>query len=268
MSGDLDLELVESLTPRDRAILETLRMHRLASTVQLRRLHFTEPFGSTSAATRAAQRVLLRLENRDLIARLNRRIGGARKGSASLIWQLGSAGDRVLAMLHNEKRRRNLEPNSGGFVRHGLAVTALAVSLHEALAAGEIDELQLTGEPRNWLHFLGLHGRPEILKPDLTALAVAGDFEDHLFIERDLGTEHAPAIAKKALIYQRYAQTGRYQAEHGLFPAVVWVVSDTSRQAALERALRNVKGLTPGIHRVVTEAGFLPAVLAGGDVPP
>jgi hypothetical protein len=258
------LELLERLTPRDVAILESLRAHRLASSVQLRRLHFPGPFTTTVAASRAVIRVLNRLERHRLIERLERRIGGARKGSASLVWQLGATGERLLATKHGEKPRRYLEPG-GGFVRHTLAVTELAVQLHEALHGGQLSGLTLTPEPANWHRFLGQHGRSETLKPDLHAVTTSGDFEDHWYLERDRSTEHLPVIARKAQTYERYARTGRYQADHDVFPAVLWVVNDTTRRDRIARTLATTPGLTPGIQRAVLLSDFLPTVLSGSD---
>lgn len=258
--------ILERLVPRDLEILESLRAHRMASTTQLRVLHFAEPFASEVAATRVTIRVLNRLEAHRLITRLERRIGGVRKGSASLVWQLAATGERLLATMHGDKRRRYLEPG-GAFVRHTLAVTELAVQLNQAHRQGHFEHVHLVPEPGNWRRFMGAHGRPEILKPDLTAITAAGDYEDHWFLERDLGTEHPPVVARKALVYERYAQTGLAQADQGVLPAVLWVVSTRARQIALERALRRTRGLTPGVHRVITEVEFLPTVLAGSDPP-
>jgi hypothetical protein len=260
--------LRERLSDRDIAILETLRAHRMASTDQLRRLHFTEPFGSVAAATRATTRVLGRLEGHSLIARLERRIGGVRKGSTSLIWQLASTGDRLLAIHHGEaKRRRYIEPRTAAFTAHTIAVTELAVRLREAVREGQLDQVGIETEPSCWRSFLGAHGQRETLKPDLHVVTAAGEFEDHWFFEADLASEHPPVVARKAQIYQRYAETGAHQDKHGVFPITVWIVPTLARKHALERALRAGKGLTPGLFRVATTDEFLTAVLAGGDQP-
>jgi hypothetical protein len=257
-------DLVDELSDRDLAILATLRAHRIASTAQLRRLHFVEPFASPAAATRSTQRVLLRLEGHGLIARLTRRIGGVRKGSASIAWHLAAAGERLLARTEGGKPRKWVEPSTA-FAAHSLAVTELAVRLREAVRAGDLESASIEAEPKNWRSFLGQHGRREILKPDLTAVTVTGEFEDHWYLERDMGTEHPPVVARKALVYERYAATGEHQAAHGVLPVVLWVVPSQSRAVALERALRRTPRLTPGSHRVTTLDGFLPTVLAGSE---
>lgn len=255
----------ERLSPRDWDILGTLRTHRLASTDQLRRLHFTDTFGSKAAATRATQRVLLRLEGHRLIARLQRRIGGHRRGSAGTVWQLTSLSDRLLGLQSGETRpRRYIEP-SPAFARHTLGVTELAVQLRETARASHLDIIELQSEPASWRHFVGVGGAREILKPDLFVVKASGEYEDVWALEYDLATEHAPAVVRKAGIYERYAATGAEQAAHGVFPAVLWIVPNTARRVGLERALAKARGITTHIHRVITVDQFASTVLAGGE---
>ena len=71
------------------------------------------------------------------------------------------------------------------------------------------------------------------------------------FIEVDCGTEHAPALLRKADLYQRHFQSGREQAEHDVFPLVLWLVPDAARAAQLERAFTGARrGLTRSLHQV------------------
>lgn len=260
------LTLSERLTERDVALLRTLRAHRLATTTQLQRWHFRSDgsgaFEERRTALRVAQRVLLRLERHGLIARLYQRIGGVRRGSDSTVWQLGATGDRLLSVLDGDKRRRYTEPRQA-FIAHTIAVTELAVQLAEARHRGQLDQAEVSGEPSNWRRFVGLHGRIEILKPDLHAITAFGDYEDHWLLERDLASEHPSVVVRKAHIYERYSATAAYQARHEVFPVVLWVVPNEARKHALERALRTSKGLSPTVHRVVTEQNFLSTVLAG-----
>ena len=257
--------LHERLSDRDLAILESLRTHRLLSTRQVQRLHFAHGYTSPSAATRCANRVLDRLEGHGLIRRLARRIGGVRRGSSGLIWQLGPTGERLLRTLHGGSRRRYVEPSTT-FAAHTVATAELAIRLHEMRAAGDLELLGLETEPVCWRTFIGSHGVQEWLKPDLYAVTASGDFEDHWFIEVDLATEHPPVVARKARTYQRYAATGAQQAGHGLFPAVLWVVPDSARQVALQAALRADTHLQQELFRVVTLDAFTTTVLADTDL--
>lgn len=264
------LTLTEQLTDRDVAILRILRAHRLATTTQLQRWQFTaaqpDGFADRKTALRVAQRALRRLEKHRLVARLYQRIGGVRRGSDSTVWQLDVRGDRLLSVLDGDKRRRYVEPRKA-FIAHTIAVTELATRLTEAKATGRLEAVSLIGEPTNWKRFTGLHGRIEILKPDLQAVTAFGDFEDHWLFELDRATEHPSVVVRKAQIYQRYASGGAYQASHDIFPAVLWVVPDAARQHALERALRGARHLDAEVHRVITDEDFLPTVLAGSQPP-
>jgi protein involved in plasmid replication-relaxation len=248
--------LLQRLSDRDIGILESLRAHRLLKTDHIRRLHFAEGHATIGAAAGATMRVLTRLEGHNLAARTGRRIGGVRAGSSGICWQLAAAGDRLLRTMHGERRRRRYQEPSAAFTAHTLAVAELAVQLHELARRNAIELVSLDTEPSCWRSFLGAHGTREWLKPDLHAITASGDYEDHWYFEADLATEHPPVIVRKAKQYQRYAATGAYQARHGLFPAVVWVVPDPSRQRALRAALTADPSIQAALHRVVTTEQF------------
>lgn len=212
-------------------------------------------------------RVLTRLEERDLAKRLGRRIGGVRAGSSGITWQLGAAGERLLRTMHGDtKRHRYVEP-SPAFVAHTLEVAELAVGLGELQNQGSIEVHTLDTEPSCWRSFVGQHGVVEWLKPDLYIVTVSGDFEDHWYFEVDLASEHPPVVVRKAKLYQRYAATGAHQAEHGLFPAVIWVVPDEARQQALQGALAADRAIQPELFRVIT-TDQLPGLITSGHAEP
>ncbi|MGC9539218.1 replication-relaxation family protein [Streptomyces sp. UG1] len=281
-----DIVCVKStLSERDLGILGSLRKFRLLTTALIRRLHFpsggqstprgTSEEGSTpkrhatvAAASVATMRVLSRLESHDLVARLHRRIGGVRAGSTGVIWQLTSAGDRLIRQGGDEgKRRRYLEP-SAAFTFHTLATAELAVELHELADNGAVELVNLESEPDCWRTFLAPHGAKQWLKPDLFAITAGGDFEDHWFLEADLGTEHTPVIVRKATTYQQYAATGVHQSEHEVFPVVAFVVPDERRKGTIEAALKTEsttrKSFATGMFRVVTKDKFSRFVAEGG----
>lgn len=257
--------LLERLSERDLAVLESLRMHRLLTTAHIRRLHFAHGHATLGAASGATMRVLTRLEEHGLIARLMRRIGGVRAGSTGITWQLGATGERLLRRMSGDKKRRRYVEPSGMFVKHTLMKADLAIQLHELASAEAIELLALETEPNCWRSFVGPHGTQEWLKPDLSAVTATAEYESHWFLEADLSTEHPPDVVNKAKVYQRYAATGAHQARHGLFPAVVWVVPDERRQTALEAALTAERTLQPDLFQVVTVEGF--RELVAGDEP-
>lgn len=265
------LDLLLSLSERDRAVLDSLREHRLLTTELLRRLHFSHHHPSAEgrthategAAAVAAMRVLGRLERRRLVARLKRRIGGVRAGSSGIVWQLGGTGERLLRVLHGDpQRRRYLEP-SALFTDHTLAVATVAVELCELDRAGTLELAALETEPSCWRSFITPHGTRAWLKPDLFAITTSGDYEDHRFIEVDRSTEHPGVVLRKAAAYQRYAASGIHQAEHGLFPVVLWVVPDDRRRRTISAALAGDRDVQAELFQVVTEADFRSAIVGG-----
>ena len=265
MKGADVVALRDQLSARDIAILESLRAHRLATTTQIRRLHFDEHAISVEAARRATARVLLRLEGHRLVSRLAQRIGGVRRGSDGLTWQLASRGDRLLAVMRGaDKRRRYIETGTA-FAQHTIGVTDLAIELQLAVRAGDLEQVTVETEPRCWRHFTGAHAAKEILKPDLYVKTAMGEFEDHWWIEFDLETEHPSTVTKKARVYLRYAANGAQQRATGVFPVALWVVPTQARQDALQRAFRQMRDISPGMFRVTTRSAFMATILAGAD---
>ncbi|WP_374210131.1 replication-relaxation family protein [Frankia sp. AgW1.1] len=114
--------LAARLDERDRAILRTLATFRLARGGQLRRLHLP------AVDPRSARRTLARLQDLQLIARLERQIGGKRAGSDGSLYQLTSAGMRL---ARPGSPARSPWSVSTRFQDHILAVTELYVGLSE-----------------------------------------------------------------------------------------------------------------------------------------
>ena len=257
----------EQTDSRDLAVLESLEVFRLLTTGHLQRLHFAHHM-SDRAAARACTRTMCRLRDLGLVSALARRVGGVRRGSASYVWQLAAAGERLLrAGRAKSGRRRFVEPGST-FVKHTLAVNDVAVAI---LEAGQRDRNvlveKLSTEPQNWRTYLGSGGETTWLKPDLHVVLLLPDedhpgglVEMHEFLEIDLGTEHVPRIRAKCRAYAAFAASGTYQAEHGVFPAIVWLSDDPGRCAALEQAVADTPGLPPEAFRVSSPAAYIAAL--------
>lgn len=243
------------LTERDVRILEDLEHLRLLTTRQIQRLHLpAAPFGdhvTASAATRGTTRILTRLEGLKAVSRLERRIGGVEHGSALTIWQLGYAGERFLRLRRGDTdRTQYLEPGRP-FATHTLAVADIAVTLREHAGATNFELIDLETEPRCWRPFATTTGEAT-LKPDLSVVTADPDTETHSFVEVDLGTEHLPAVIRKCRIYQRYFRTGIEQAQRGLFPAVVWLVSTTKRARMIADAIQAARDLDADLFWITT----------------
>src|SRR5437870_4997317 len=98
-------ERQENLSDRDLAVIRSVRQHRFLTARQIEEFHFTT-HATDQAGARVCRRVLARLTRERLLARLERRVGGVRAGSASFVYALGPIGSRLL----DENRRRFTEP--------------------------------------------------------------------------------------------------------------------------------------------------------------
>lgn len=259
--SDIDA-LCDHLTERDCQLLRDVEKYRLLTTRHLRRLHFDPAHPTPTAAARACNRTLARLREAGVLKTLDRRIGGARAGSAGFVWYVGPAGERVLQALSpaDSGGRRNYREPSRHFALHTLAVAELAVKTIEADRHGDIEVVELQAEPVCWQHSLAPFGSAQTLKPDLRLVSVSGVYEEHWFIEADLASEHLPVILRQCAAYQAFRATGRYQGIHGLFPAVLWVTPTEARAGAIRAAVGRTAGLEPALFRVCTAPEYLATV--------
>jgi hypothetical protein len=253
-------ELKEELSGRDFAILGQVADLRLMATPQIEAVHF--PVGehdNAAAATRACNRVLNRLVEECLLVRLERRIGGIRKGSASFVFALGPVGHRVLA--DSGARPRLGEPGPT-FVLHALAVSQLVVDCILAAREKRFELVICQTEPRCWRRFTDVRG-VTTLRPDLFMAFGVGDYEYRFFIEVDRATEALPAVIRKCHLYQSYYVSGREQAVHGVSPRTCWIVPDEARAERLRRAIARDRHLKDLLFVVTTNKQAL-VTLSGG----
>jgi hypothetical protein len=120
------------------------------------------------------------------------------------------------------------------------------------LERGQVEILDLQTEPACWRAWTTLSGSREVLRPDLYLAVAVGNEEVRWFIEVDRGTEHRPALSRKAAAYQRYYDSQVEQDRDGVFPKVVWVVPNDERRSQLHRALDGDPTVQPGLFAVTT----------------
>ncbi|GAA2021734.1 replication-relaxation family protein [Agromyces tropicus] len=261
MNAQATRDLGPHLTERDIRILEDLEQFRLLTTRQLQRLHLpARPFGdhaTASAATRGTSRILNRLEGLGAVARLERRIGGIKHGSALTIWHLGAAGERYLRARRGDPTRRRYTEPSLSFTAHTLAVADIAVMLREQVSIDSFELLDLEVESACWRTFNSTGTDAITLRPDLLVVTADTETETHSFVEVDLGTEHTNAVLRKCRTYQQYQRTGTEQTTRGLFPAVVWIIPTRKRAVALRDAIRAERTLDPDLFWVITPDAML-----------
>jgi hypothetical protein len=243
------------------AVIDQVRDLKLMSGAQIQTVHFSlDDHATNDAAARACRRVLRRLTSERLLVRLERRIGGIRGGSAGFVYAASPLGHRILE--RDGARRRFREP-SATFVHHTLSISQLVVDLIELQRAKKLDILRLEPEPRCWRTLTSPAG-VQTLRPDLFVSLGVGEYEHHWFIEMDLGTETVARRLVKCKQYDAYYRTGREQADHGLFPKVLWIVPRQSLADDLQRAVQNTRNLDTELFEVTTNADAL-GLLAGSS---
>lgn len=230
------LALDAGLPERERALVRDVARLHLVSHAQLASL-LTPPVGEASevSAARVARRVFQRLTDLGVLARLDRRVGGIRAGSAGYVYYLGPVGQRLLAYWdgHGLTRGR-LRPDPGGrYVRHRLAVSELYVQARQTERMGHLDLLSYDTEPDCWRTYVDGFGGQTILKPDVFVRVGIGAYEDRAFVEVDLATESRSVIARKVRTYVDYFNTGQEQETQGVFPRVMLLTTTEARRKAL-----------------------------------
>ena len=223
--------LAERCSPRDWAILKTVNRLRLATGLQLERLHFGELSGKSRSVTR--WRVLKRLTDWRVIMPLERRQGGAARGSAGMVFVLDSAGHRLLARLLARRQAADGEivrvrrPTAPGerSVRHTLAVSELFVELVEHARFRNFGLPVFLAEPACWWP----DGSGGWVKPDAYALLETLALSDHWAIEVDLATESLPPLKRKLQAYVAYHDHGGI-GPRGVMPRVLVTVPEERRE--------------------------------------
>jgi Replication-relaxation len=233
-SGEI-AALGDAMAIPERELVAVVAALRLMTHAQLARMISLDANASPASSARATRRVLARLTGLRLLARLERRIGGARAGSAGYVYYLGPVGQRLMAYWSGQGLvRGRFRPEPGGrYVRHRLAVSGLYVELRVAAHAGSLDLLDFQAEPACWRRAVDGFGGATILKPDAYARIGLGAYEDSFFIEVDLGTESRSVIARKLRVYRDYFQSGSEQARNGVFPRVLLVANSQARRDLL-----------------------------------
>jgi hypothetical protein len=231
--------LMETLSDRDWAIIETVCRVWLASGIQLERLHFSELTGRSRSVAR--WRVLKRLVDSRVLVPPERRVGTSRHGSAGLCYELDSAGQKLVIMRANQegpvergrmRRQRSLGEHS---IAHTLDVTELYVTLVERARSGEfvLEEFQ-TEAAAYWPN--GLGGR---MKPDAFIKVRSRTATDYWWFEADRATESLPVIRAKLVTYLDFLHRGQLGPD-GVVPRVLVGVPTAKRQDAVQSVINRL----------------------------
>ena len=258
--------IAERLDTTDRVLLALLASHRYATTRQLAQItELSGQYGSARSALRQTSRRLRRQHGLGLVAHLERRIGGTRAGSAGYVWYLTAAGQRLTDEGQGRGARRRFQEPSALFLAHTLAITQARVVIEQAIHAVGGHLARLRTEPACWRSWLRLGGALGWLKPDLEAItATDAGAEDHWLLEVDLDTEHPARLLAKCHDYQAHLASGTFQAQHGYYPQVVWLLTNQARAGRLAEQIAADQTLTPGLFKITAAPDQLAALIQRG----
>lgn len=257
LTGAAVARIAAGLSDRDRAILTDVGRVRVLTGKQVERLHFAELGGAHRDRTR--RRVLERLVSLQLLATLKRRIGGVRAGSAGLVYSLGPAGQRLLALQAGLSDLRTRLPGTptDRFLLHNLAVAELYVGLTEASRSGGLTLVDYRAEPSCWWR----DSEGEWIKPDAYAVIGAGDIEDSWAIEVDQATESLPTLRRKLKVYLDLVQREDRGPGGGPLPRVLITVPDDRRLSHVRELVRTLPEPAEALFAAVLHARAVPRIV-------
>lgn len=242
-------QLAERLSTRDWLILLTLNRVRLATGLQLERLHFFELTGRSRSVKRAD--VLKRLADAGVLTSVERRVGTAGGGSVQQRYLLDTAGYQLVRLHLNREspQTRVRRPRAPGdrFVKHALAVTELYVELVERARQGTftLGEFLVEGDAY-WPD--GLGGR---IKPDAFVRVERGDTIDYWWYEADMATEDLDTtIRNKLLTDLDFVQRGQLGPD-GVVPKILIGVPTVKWREAVQGVIDELPTPADSLFRVV-----------------
>jgi hypothetical protein len=218
------------LVERDEAIVESLVLHHLMSTHQIRRLHFP------AVSDRPVRRVMPRLAGRGLVGSM----ADISRGGRLKNWYATPAGFAAVGLPATQAR----VPAPGrSKVAHTLAINEFCVALsEEAPARGD--------------RFSHLHWRNEVphrttgglVVPDAVITYELADGSQALrFLEMDLGTMPIPRVQEKFLRYASYRRSDHWRGHYLAFPKVAVVLDGPYQRERLRHLLRAASRILSGL---------------------
>jgi hypothetical protein len=244
ITADQLQQIADQLGELDWQALGFVASSRLVSGKQLARGVWMADRDSEPSKARIARRAIKRLADRRVIDSLpGRTVGGLHGGSDTIVYGVGAAGVRLLAVRGQHQSR--LGAPGARYVAHTLGATQLVVDLRLAAAREQLDVIEVQQEPVCWRSFIAGMGARLSCKPDLLVRVAApgSRYESHWMIEVDMATEASATIRAKARRHLDYFRSGS-EAVH---PRVLWAVPDPRRAAQIASALT---GLPPEARRL------------------
>ncbi|WP_274562389.1 replication-relaxation family protein [Streptomyces spiramyceticus] len=211
-------------------------------------------------AQRLAQRHLQRLTRFGLVHRFdNVSQEHRRRGASGFVHGPTSAGLRLVGREPHRGQRKAWQPTPAR-IDHWLAITDLYVCLAvDARAGGPIiREFLVEGEAKRTFRDASL--RQRFIYPDVLVRLLHDGLELSWFVEIDRGSEGLLPIAQKCRAYRAYELSGLEQAQHAVFPGVLFVVPDEHRARRLGGVIAAQPASARGLFQVARQSDALAAL--------
>ena len=234
ITADQLQQIAARLSEQDWQALSFVAASRLASGKQLVRGVWMVDRETQPSQARIARRAIKRLGDWRVIGALpGRTVGGLHGGSDTIVYGVGAAGARLLAIRGQYQSR--LGTPGARYVAHTLAATQLVVDLRAAAARAALDVIEVQQEPRCWRSFLAGMGARLSCKPDLFVRVAAhgSSYESHWMVEVDMATEASTTIRAKARRHLDFFRSG----SEPVHPRVLWAVPDERRSEQITAIL-------------------------------
>lgn len=227
-------QLADELPDRYTAPLMHLSRARVLTGSQLDRL-LGQPDTASRTAERARQRVMTHLSSLGLVRMLDRRIGGARAGSAGYVHALTAAGHKLVALLTGQqppRRIRHSRVPGAMFLAHALDIAEIYVQLTtEASRAGAFRVAEFVTEPASWWQQSGI-----LLRPDAYTVLATAAYRDLWWLEIDRATESLPRLRDKCRDYLDHFTSGGTGPDGGR-PRILFTAPDPQRADTIRAAI-------------------------------
>jgi hypothetical protein len=259
ITADQLQQIASRLTEQDWQALGFVAASRLVSGKQLVRGVWLADRESQPSQARIARRAIKRLGDWRVIDPLpGRTVGGLHGGSETIVYGVGAAGVRLLAIRGQHQAR--LGTPGARYVSHTLGCTQLVIDLRIAAARGALDVIEVQQEPQCWRSFLAGLGARLTCKPDLfVRVAAPGSrYESRWAVELDMATEASATIRAKARRHLDYFRSG----SEPVHPRVLWAVPDTHRAEQITTALAALPADARRLLTVCLQDQLIPRLVA------
>jgi hypothetical protein len=239
----------QGLTEKDLTIIYLTILLRCISIEQLYRLLYL-PNNMTQRACQLRVQILI---EKQLLSKLDRRLGGLTQGSAFTVISPG-----ILTCRYINARHRYFKTATGGhLIMHSLTITEIFTQILEANIKKQFKLIHIQTEPVCWREYRYFNHPAVKLKPDLYVEIKRDDISFRWFIEVDRGTLSKAKIQEKAWYYEKYFLDSLEQRKTGILPRTLWITLDKDRAKYILSAISKTNQYVPGLCDSVSIDKFI-----------